>query len=446
MFISLSLFKTENIKTTEKNMTKIIDLSARQILDSRGIPTVETTVFLENGISARASVPSGKSTGQFEALELRDKSSQYMGKSVLKAVNNVNTIIAENITGADVFEQFKIDEILKKTDGTQNKSKLGANAILSVSTACAKAAAKTLGVEIFQYLGGLYADTLPVPMMNIINGGLHSDNGLSIQEFMIAPLGAASFNEALKTGVEIFYELKDILAKKGYSTSVGDEGGFAPDIKSAEEAFEYILKAIENKGFIDKVYLCIDAAASEFYVKDVYKINIKRKNKTLTSDKLVDYYCGLVNDYPLISIEDGLADDDIEGWKYLTHKLNGKCQIVGDDLFVTNPKRLAAGIESGIANSVLIKPNQVGTLTETIETIKLAKNYGYTTIMSHRSGETEDTYIADFAVGLGCTQIKSGSLCRSERIAKYNQLLRIEDILGKTSHYSGYNAFNINFN
>ncbi|MCD8377720.1 MAG: phosphopyruvate hydratase [Candidatus Gastranaerophilales bacterium] len=426
-------------------MCGIKDIKSRQILDSRGIPTVETDIILNNGISARASVPSGKSTGQFEAFELRDKNSLYNGKSVLKAVNNINTVIAENLEGMNVFKQYEIDGLLRKLDGTQNKSKLGANAILSVSIACAKAAAKCCGAELFQYLGGVCAVNLPVPMMNIINGGVHSDNNLSIQEFMISPVGAETFSEALEMGVDVFYELKFLLAKKGYSTSVGDEGGFAPDLKSGEEAIEFILNAIANKGYIDKIFLCIDAAASEFYDNKSYKINIKRKNKVLTSEKLVDYYVNLVSEYPIISIEDGLADNDIEGWKYLTRKLSDKCQLVGDDLFVTNAKRLSYGIENNIANAVLIKPNQIGTLTEFIETIALAKDYGYNTIMSHRSGETEDNYIADFSIGLSCPQIKTGSLCRSERIAKYNQLLRIEEILGKSCHYCGYKAFNINF-
>jgi len=427
-------------------MNKIENIKARQILDSRGIPTVETVITLDNGIKSRASVPSGKSTGQYEAVELRDKTSSYLGKSVHKAVNNVNQIIAETLKGFDIYNQTGIDETLIKLDGTQNKSKLGANAILSVSIAAAKAAAKSLGINLFQYLGGIYSSELPTPMMNIINGGAHSDNNLSIQEFMITPAGAESFSEALEMGMEVFYELKSLLNKKGYSSSVGDEGGFSPELKSTEDAFEFILNAIANKGYIDKIFLCIDAAASEFYEHDSYKINIKRKTKTLTSEKLIEYYAGLANDYPLISIEDGLADDDTEGWKYLTQKLGNRCQLVGDDLFVTNKKRLQIGIENNIANAVLIKPNQIGTLTETIETIKLAKKYGYSTIMSHRSGETEDNYIADFSVGLGCSQIKTGSLCRSERITKYNQLIRIEEFLGKSSSYSGYSAFNITLN
>lgn len=425
-------------------MNKIAKIKALQILDSRGIPTVETTVILENGTHASASVPSGKSTGQFEACELRDKDKNYSGKSVHKAVSHVNEIIADNLIGENVFHQLEIDEKLKQLDGTQNKSKLGANAILSVSIACAKAAAKNRGIHLFEYLGGIFADTVPVPMMNIINGGAHSDNDLSIQEFMIAPVGAGSCSEALGIGVDIFYELKSILHSKGYSTSVGDEGGFAPDIKSSEEAFEYILTAIANTGNIDTVKLCVDVAASEFYNNNNYDIKIKRKNKLLTSEEMVEYLTSLVDEYPIISIEDGLADDDIEGWKYLTYKLGDRCQLVGDDLFVTNPKRLEMGIENNLANAVLIKPNQIGTLSETIETIKLANGYGYSTVMSHRSGETEDNYISDFAVGLGCPQIKTGSLCRSERIAKYNQLLRIENILGKTCRYAGYKAFNIN--
>ncbi|MCM1266006.1 MAG: phosphopyruvate hydratase [Candidatus Gastranaerophilales bacterium] len=424
-------------------MDKILDIKAQQILDSRGVPTIETTVYLDYGISASASVPSGKSTGQFEAIELRDNQDSYDGKSVYKAIKNVNTTISEHLSGEDIYNQANIDFILKNLDGTENKSKLGANAILSVSIACAKAAAKSLGIPLFQYLGGIYADTLPVPMMNILNGGAHSDNGLSIQEFMVAPIGAISFSDALEIGVDIFYELKSLLHNKGYSTAVGDEGGFAPKLQSSEEAFDFIITAIENLGLIGSVRLCIDVAASEFYKNNFYNIKVNRETKNLTSEEMVDYLCCLVNDYPIVSIEDGLADDDIEGWKYMTYKLGDKCQLVGDDLFVTNPKRLMLGIDNNIANAVLIKPNQIGTLSETIETIKIANSYGYKTVMSHRSGETEDNYIADFAVGFGCSQIKTGSLCRGERIAKYNQLLRIENILGKTCRYSGYKAFNI---
>ena len=433
----------QKVKREEFFMNKIRKIEAVQILDSRGLPTVETSVSLDNGISAVASVPSGKSTGQFEAIELRDKQESYNGKSVYKAIKNVNTIISDNLCGEEILNQSNIDEILNKLDGTDNKSKLGANSLLSVSIACAKAAAKLLDIPLFEYLGGIFAKTLPVPMMNILNGGAHSDNGLSIQEFMIIPVGAVSFSDALEIGVDIFYELKTLLQNKGYSTSVGDEGGFAPNLKSSEEAFDFIITAIENLGLMGSVRLCIDIAASELYDNNLYSIKINRENKYLNSEEMTDYLCCLVNDYPIISIEDGLADDDIEGWKYLTYKLGDKCQLVGDDLFVTNPKRLMLGIDNNIANAVLVKPNQIGTLSETIETIRIANNYGYKTIMSHRSGETEDNYISDFAVGLGCSQIKTGSLCRGERIAKYNQLLRIEKILGNSCKYSGYKAFNI---
>lgn len=427
-------------------MCKIKNIHARQILDSRGIPTIETEIMLEDGTMSSASVPSGKSTGQFEAIELRDNSSSYFGKSVEKAVNNVNTIIANNLIGISVLNQYKIDELLKKLDGTQNKSKLGANAILSVSIACLKSASKYYNLPLYKYLGGINSYTLPVPLMNIINGGLHSDNNLSIQEFMIAPVGANSFSEALEMSVRIYYELKELLKKNGYSTAIGDEGGFAPELKSNEDAIEFILKSISKCGYIDKVYLCLDVAASELYNRNNYIINIKGRKKILNNHQLVDYYTTLIKDYPIISIEDGLADNDIEGWKYLTYKLSDNCQLVGDDLFVTNSIRLKKGINENIANSVLIKPNQIGTVTEMMQTIKIANEYNYSTIMSHRSGETEDNYLADFAVGLNCKQIKCGAPTRGERIAKYNQLLKIEQILGKTCIYTGYNAFNINLN
>lgn len=427
-------------------MCNISNIIARQILDSRGIPTIETTVILENGTSAIASVPSGKSTGQYEAIELRDNSESYLGKSVEKAITNINTIISSNLVGYNVLNQYKIDEKLKILDGTQNKSKLGANTLLSVSIACLKCASNYSKLPLFKYIGGINAYTIPVPLMNIINGGLHSDNDLSIQEFMVAPVGANSFSEALEMVIRIYYELKCLLKKNGYSTAIGDEGGFAPELKSNEDAIEYILKAITICGYINKVYLCLDIAASELLNRNNYIINIKGRKKILSNIQLVEYYSNLLKNYPIISIEDGLADNDIEGWEYLTNELSDKCQLVGDDVFVTNPIRLSNGIDNNIANSILIKPNQIGTVSEMMYTLKIANENNYNTIMSHRSGETEDSYLADFAVGFNCKQIKCGAPCRGERIAKYNQLLKIEQILGNSCIYSGFKAFNIKLN
>jgi enolase len=421
-------------------MTEILDVLAREILDSRGNPTVEVEVLLESGEVGTAAIPSGASTGEHEAVELRDGDKQrYGGKGVLKAVQNVNEIIAEEIIGFDATDQIGIDQLMINLDGTENKGKLGANAILGVSIAVAKAAAATLGLPLFQYLGGVNAKVLPVPQMNILNGGKHADNNVDLQEFMIMPVKAPSFREALRMGTEVFHSLKKVLASKGYNTAVGDEGGFAPDLKSNEEAVEVILEAITKAGYKpgQEIYLALDPASSEFFdaKRKIYKL--KSEKKELSPEKMTDYYLNWVKKYPIISIEDGMAEDDWGGWKFITDKLGSKIQIVGDDLFVTNTKRLRMGIEKKIANSILIKLNQIGTVTETLDCIEMAHKAGYTTVISHRSGETEDTTIADVVVAVNAGQIKTGSASRSDRIAKYNQLLRIEEMLGEEGQYFG---------
>lgn len=420
-------------------MSFITDVRARQILDSRGNPTVEVDVITENGALGRAAVPSGASTGKHEAVELRDNDkSLYMGKGVLKAVHNVNEEIADQLIGLNVNEQAFIDSRLIEIDGTENKNKLGANATLAVSMAIAKAAAIESNLPLYRYLGGVNSTVLPIPLMNIMNGGAHADNKIDFQEFMVMPIGADTFSDGLRWGVEIFHHLKSVLKKKGYSTNVGDEGGFAPEIQSNEEAIETVLQAIEAAGYQPGTQVCIamDAASSEMYNdKDGTYTFYKSSKKTISRDEMVDYWTTWVNKYPIISIEDGMAEDDWEGWKKHTQAIGSKCQLVGDDLFVTNVKRLQKGINEGIANSILIKVNQIGTVTETINAVQLAQTNGYTSIMSHRSGETEDTTIADLAVALNCGQIKTGSASRTDRMAKYNQLLRIEEALGSNAIY-----------
>ncbi len=430
-------------------MTTIIDVFGREILDSRGNPTLEVEVTLESGITGRAAVPSGASTGEHEAVELRDgDKSRYLGKGVKKAVANVNDKIAEEIIDFDAAEQVAIDQFLINLDGTENKSVLGANAILGVSLACAKASAEALGLPLYRYIGGTNARTLPVPMMNVLNGGKHADNTVDFQEFMIMPVGAPSFAEALKMGAETFHTLKSVLSKKGYSTAVGDEGGFAPNLKSNEEAIELILEAITKAGYKTgtEIAIALDPASSEFFLKEknAYHLFKSAPNKEIPIEKMVDYWADWVNKYPIVSLEDGLAEDDWEGWKMITEKIGGKIQLVGDDLFVTNTNRLARGIDEGIANSILIKVNQIGTLTETLDAIEMAKNAGYTNVISHRSGETEDTTIADIAVATNAGQIKTGSASRTDRIAKYNQLLRIEEELDTTAAFPGIEAVNYN--
>ncbi len=421
-------------------MTEIIDILGREILDSRGNPTVEVEVLLESGEVGTAAVPSGASTGEHEAVELRDgDKKRFGGKGVLKAVQNVNEIIAEEIIGYDATDQIGIDQLMIALDGTENKGKLGANAILGVSLAVAKAAAATLGLPLFQYLGGVNSKILPVPMMNILNGGKHADNNVDLQEFMIMPVAAPSFREALRWGTEVFHALKKVLAQKGYNTAVGDEGGFAPDLKSNEEAVEVILEAIHKAGFKDgkDIYLALDPASSEFFDAKRKVYMLKSEKKELSPEKMADYYAKWVKKYPIISIEDGMAEDDWAGWKDISEKLGDKIQLVGDDLFVTNTKRLEMGISKHIANSILIKLNQIGTLTETLDCIDMAHRAGYTTVISHRSGETEDHTIADVAVAVNAGQIKTGSASRSDRIAKYNQLLRIEDMLADEAQFFG---------
>ncbi|MDD2446549.1 MAG: phosphopyruvate hydratase [Tissierellia bacterium] len=425
-------------------MSQIIDVYAREVLDSRANPTVEVEVYTEVGGFGRAIVPSGASTGAFEAVELRDgDKDRFVGKGVLKAVGNVNNIIADEIIGMDVFDQVAIDQLLIALDGTDNKGKFGANAILGVSMAVARAAADELGMPLYQYIGGMNAKTLPVPMMNILNGGEHADNNVDIQEFMVMPVGAKSFKEALRMGAEIFHNLKAVLKSKGLNTSVGDEGGFAPNLKSNEEALATIVTAIEKAGYKpgEDVMLALDVAASEMYDVDAKTYNLLGEGRVLTVDEMVDYYQDLVDRYPIVSIEDGLDEDDWEGWKMLTDRLGNKVQLVGDDLFVTNTERLAKGIELGVANSILIKLNQIGTITETLDAIELAKVNGMTAVISHRSGETEDTTIADLAVATNSGQIKTGAPSRTDRVAKYNQLLRIEDSLGEISKYKGKSSF-----
>jgi len=418
-------------------MSYIANIHARQILDSRGNPTIEVDVLTENEYMGRAAVPSGASTGVHEAVELRDEDKKvYGGKGVLNAVKNVNTLISDKLTGWDIADQTGIDNAMVALDGTDNKGKLGANAILAVSLAVAKAAALEANLPLYRYVGGTNAKILPIPMMNILNGGAHADNKIDFQEFMAMPVGASSFSEALQWGVEIFHALKGVLKKKGYSTNVGDEGGFAPNIQSNEEAIETVLTAIEKAGFKTgtQVSIAMDPAVSEMYESDkkVYHFH-KSDGKKLSSEKMVEYWESWVNQYPIISIEDGMAEDDWAGWKLMTEKLGSKIQLVGDDLFVTNVKRLQKGIDENIANGLLVKVNQIGSLTETINAVSLAQNNGYNTIMSHRSGETEDTTIADLAVALNCGQIKTGSASRTDRIAKYNQLLRIEEMLGDSA-------------
>lgn len=424
-------------------MSTIVNIHARQILDSRGNPTIEVEVMTENGILGRAAIPSGASTGSHEAVELRDgEKARYLGKGVSKAVNNVNNLINDELHGYLVTDQIEIDKKLIELDGTPNKANLGANAILGVSLACAHAAALETGQPLFRYIGGVSANTLPVPMMNIINGGSHADNSIDFQEFMIMPIGAPTFAEALRMGSEIFHHLKSVLKKSGYSTNVGDEGGFAPNLSSNEEAITVILQAIEQAGYRpgEDVFLALDPAASEFYIpeENVYHLKWSTGEK-LTPEQMVDFWSAWVEKYPIISIEDGMAEDDWNGWQLITKKLGEKIQIVGDDIFVTNVERLQKGIDLGVANSILVKVNQIGTLTETINAVNLALRNGYTAIISHRSGETEDTTIADLAVALNTGLIKTGSVCRSDRIAKYNQLLRIEEILGIAAYYPGKN-------
>ncbi|NLK12653.1 MAG: phosphopyruvate hydratase [Candidatus Phytoplasma sp.] len=426
-------------------MPFITNVYAREVLDSRGNPTVEVEVMTQSGAFGRALVPSGASTGEHEAVELRDgDKSRFLGKGVLKAVNNVNEVIAPEVIGLDVTDQVGVDRLLIELDGTKNKSKLGANAILGVSIAVARAAADLLNVELYQYLGGFNAKQLPVPMMNIVNGGAHSDAPIDFQEFMIYPVGAPSFKEAIRWGTEVFHHLKAILKAKGLSTAVGDEGGFAPNLASNEDTIEAILQAIENAGYKagSEIFIGFDVAASEFYNKETNKYVFKKSTKEeFTPAQLVDYYVTLVEKYPIISIEDGMDENDWDGWKLLTEKLGNKIQLVGDDLFVTNTEYLAKGIATNTANSILIKVNQIGTLTETFDAIEMAKRAGYTAVVSHRSGETEDTTISDIAVATNAGQIKTGSASRTDRVAKYNQLIRIEDQLGDSAQYLGLKSF-----
>ena len=422
-------------------MGRILKIHARQILDSRGNPTVEAEVYTENGIMGRAAVPSGASTGKYEAVELRDGNKEvYLGKGVLNAIQNIKTTINEELNGLPVSEQSLLDQKMIDLDGTDNKANLGANAMLAVSLACAKAAAQENEQALFNYIGGENAKELPIPMMNILNGGSHADNSIDFQEFMVMPIGATSFSEALKMGTEVFHHLKEELKSKGYSTNVGDEGGFAPNLDSNEHAIEFVLKAIETAGYRpgEDMYIAMDAAASEFYnaEENVYHLHQSTGDK-LTPSEMVDYWVDWTKRYPILSIEDGLDEDDWDAWKNLTTKIGDKVQLVGDDLFVTNVDRLARGIENDIANSILIKVNQIGTLTETINAVKMAQKNSYTSVMSHRSGETEDTTIADLSVALNCGQIKTGSASRSDRMAKYNQLLRIEEMLADQAIYTG---------
>ncbi len=427
-------------------MTTIVDVWGREILDSRGNPTIEVEVALENGIIGRAAIPSGASTGENEAVELRDgDKSRYLGKGVKKAVDNVNNKIADELIEFDATDQVAIDNMMIQLDGTPTKAELGANAILGVSLACAKAAAESLGLPLYRYIGGTSARTLPVPMMNILNGGKHADNNVDFQEFMVMPVGAPTFAEALRYGVETFHTLKSVLKKKGYNTAVGDEGGFAPNLKSNDEAIEVILEAIEKAGFKagKDIFIALDPAASEMWDNEKKSYFFFKSDKSyMAPEKMVDYWINWINKYPIISLEDGMAEFDWDGWKLLTDKVGKKIQLVGDDLFVTNTEYLAKGIEKGVANSILIKLNQIGTLTETLDAIEMAKRAGYTSVISHRSGETEDTTIADVAVATNAGQIKTGSACRTDRIAKYNQLLRIEEELDTTGVFPGISAIN----
>lgn len=418
-------------------MSIIIDVAGRQIFDSRGNPTVEVDVVLDDGSFGRAAVPSGASTGAHEAVELRDGGDQYMGKGVTRAVENVNTVIANEIEGMEALDQVALDRTLIELDGTANKGKLGANAILGVSLAVAKAAAESSEMPLFRYVGGTNARVLPVPMMNIINGGQHADNPIDIQEFMIMPVGASSIADAVRIGSEVFHTLKKKLAAEGFNTNVGDEGGFAPNLKSADEALGFIVKSIEAAGYKpgDDVCLALDPASSEFYEGNTY--NMTGEGRTLGAEEMVRYYEDLVSRFPIISIEDGMAEDDWDGWKAITETLGGKVQLVGDDLFVTNTERLSSGIKMGVANSILVKVNQIGSLSETLDAVEMAHKAAYTAVISHRSGETEDSTIADLAVALNCGQIKTGSLARSDRLAKYNQLIRIEEMLGTSAIFAG---------
>ncbi|HEX4156276.1 MAG TPA: phosphopyruvate hydratase [Acidobacteriaceae bacterium] len=427
-------------------MTEIVSIHAREILDSRGNPTVEADVVLEDGVRGRAAVPSGASTGEHEAVELRDgDKSHYQGKGVMLAVENVESVIAPELTGMDASNQRLIDATMIALDGTENKNKLGANAILAVSMACARASAEALGVPLYRYLGGANACVLPTPMMNILNGGAHADNNVDFQEFMVMPVGAETFSDALRWGAEVFHTLKAVLKKKGYNTAVGDEGGFAPSLKSNVEAIEVILEAIGLAGYKagEQIAIALDPAASEFYDKNLGKYVFKKSDKSeKTPDQMAEYWESWVRQYPIVSLEDGLDENDWTGWKFLTEKIGRKVQLVGDDLFVTNVKRLQRGIDEGVGNSILIKVNQIGTVSETLDTIGLARRNGYTSIISHRSGETEDTFIADLAVATNAGQIKTGSASRTDRIAKYNQLLRIEEELGQTAQFLGRASLN----
>lgn len=426
-----------------KNYIEIIDVLGREVLDSRGNPTVEVEVELEDGVVGRAIVPSGASTGAFEAVELRDgDKGRYLGKGVLTAVENVNSIIAPELIGMNALDQTFIDKVLIELDGTENKGKLGANAILGASLAVARAAAESIRLPLYQYIGGVNAKALPVPMMNILNGGKHADNNVDIQEFMIMPVGAENFREALRMCAEVYHSLRKTLIAKGYNTAIGDEGGFAPNLKSNEEAIQVIIEAVEQAGYKpgEQVRIAIDAAATELYKEDG-KYHLEGEGKVLTPQEMVDFWANLADKYPIISLEDGLSEEDWDGWKLLTEKLGKKIQLVGDDLFVTNTKRLSKGIKLGVANSILIKLNQIGTLTETIEAIQMAERAGYTAVVSHRSGESEDTTIADLVVAMNAGQIKTGAPARTDRVAKYNQLLRIEEELGEVSEYPGIEAF-----
>ena len=420
-------------------MTSIKAIKAREILDSRGNPTVEVDVLLSDNSSARAAVPSGASTGAFEAVELRDGGARYLGKGVTGAISNIEKVIAPKVLGSDAFDQRKLDEVMIALDGSANKSKLGANAILGVSLAVAKAAAKSKNLSFYSFIGGADANLLPVPMMNILNGGAHADTNVDIQEFMIAPIGATSFQESLQWGAEIYHSLKSVLKKRGLATSIGDEGGFAPNLESNRAALDLIVEAIEKAGYKlnSQITLAMDVAATEFFSDGMYEF----EGKKLSASEMISYYKGLVDSYPLVSIEDPLSEDDWDGWTAMTKELGDRVQLVGDDLFVTNPERLARGIKSGTANALLVKVNQIGTLTETLDAVKLAHSSGYKSMMSHRSGETEDTTIADLAVAARCGQIKTGAPARSERVAKYNQLLRIEEELGTRAKYAGRAAF-----
>jgi enolase len=438
--------KTAKKERQEESMTEIASIHAREILDSRGNPTVEADVVLEDGTRGRAAVPSGASTGEHEAVELRDgDKSHYLGKGVMLAVENVESVIAPELAGMDATNQRLIDATMISLDGTENKSKLGANAILAVSMACARAAAESLGVPLYRYLGGVNACVLPTPMMNILNGGAHADNNVDFQEFMVMPVGAETFGDALRWGAEVFHTLKGVLKKKGYNTAVGDEGGFAPSLKSNVEAIEVILEAIELAGYTvgEQIAIALDPAASEFYDKNLGRYVFKKSDKSeKTSDQMAEYWESWVRQYPIVSLEDGMSENDWQGWKFLTEKVGRRIQLVGDDIFVTNTKILQRGIDEGVGNSILVKLNQIGSVSETLDTIELARRNGYTAIISHRSGETEDTFIADLAVATNAGQIKTGSASRTDRIAKYNQLLRIEEELGQTAEFLGRQSLN----